>query len=343
MNLNKILALIFAFSLISNLFAGGGSSEPVNTPEEIKEYIKHHVQDTYDFGITKGISFPLPVILWDEGLQVFMSSKFNHGLDIAEHNGNYYILDHGKIFRTDAEGSIERDSHGHATNPRPLDFSITKNVFVVMFLVVVLCFIFINLAQSYTKRAIPKGFGRVLEPLVVFVRDEIARPNIGEKHYRKYMSYLLTVFFFIWMVNLCGLTPFGVNVTNNISITFALAFITFLITQFTANKNYWGHIFWMPGVPIPFKIILMPIELFGVFLKPAVLMMRLYANILAGHVVLMSIIALMFTFEAVFAKGAFFGLTLFMAFIELLVAFLQAYIFTMLSALYFGFAVEEHH
>jgi F-type H+-transporting ATPase subunit a len=157
------------------------------------------------------------------------------------------------------------------------------------------------------------------------------------------MSYLLTVFFFIWFVNLAGMTPLGINITGNIAITLSLALITYLITQFTANKNYWGHIFWMPGVPVPMKFVLMPIELLGTIIKPFSLMIRLYANITAGHVVLMSLIALVFFASNLFSFGAFFGLTLFLGVIELLVAFLQAYIFTMLTALYFGAAVEEHH
>jgi F-type H+-transporting ATPase subunit a len=179
--------------------------------------------------------------------------------------------------------------------------------------------------------------------LVLFIRDDIAIPNIGEKHYKKYMSYLLTVFFFIWFVNLAGMTPLGINITGNIAITLSLALITYLITQFTANKSYWGHIFWMPGVPVPMKFVLMPIELLGTIIKPFSLMIRLYANITAGHVVLMSLIGLVFFASNLFSFGAFFGLTLFLGVIELLVAFLQAYIFTMLTALYFGAAVEEHH
>ncbi len=136
-----------------------------------------------------------------------------------------------------------------------------------------------------------------LSLLVVYIRDEIAIPNIGEKHYKKYMSFLLTVFFFVWFLNLFGLTPLGVNVTGNIAVTFALAILTFLITQFSGNKNYWKHIFWMPGVPVPMKIILAPIELLGVFIKPFALMIRLYANIMAGHIVLMSLVGLIFVFQ----------------------------------------------
>jgi F-type H+-transporting ATPase subunit a len=204
-------------------------------------------------------------------------------------------------------------------------------------------YIFKNLADSYKKNGkIASGVGRFFEPLIIYIRDEIAIPNIGLKHYKKYMSYLLTIFFFIWFLNLLGLTPLGINVTGNIAVTFCLALITFIITNITANKNYWKHIFWMPGVPIPMKIILAPIELLGVFIKPFSLMIRLYANISAGHIVLMSLIALMFIFKNWLGSSLSFLLAFSISIIEILVAVLQAYIFTVLSALYFGFASEEH-
>jgi F-type H+-transporting ATPase subunit a len=177
----------------------------------------------------------------------------------------------------------------------------------------------------------------------LYVRDEIAIPNIGEKHYKKYMSHLLTVFFFIWFLNIFGLTPLGINVTGNIAITFGLAIITFLITNLSANKNYWGHIFWMPGVPVPMKIILAPIELMGLIIKPFALMIRLYANMFAGHIVLMSLIGLMFIFKNWLGSSLSFMLSFMISIIEILVALLQAYIFTILTALYFGSAVQEHH
>jgi len=349
----RVLALLFCVIISSSVLAfdnqdhdnshhsGENTEKDIRT--EIKETIAHHLLDAHYYEITHGVSFPLPVILWDEGLHVFMSSKFHHGESVAESNGKYYVLDHGKIYSTDAEGTIEYDDHHHALNNKPLDLSITKNVFIIMLMCVLLFVVFTRISKSYRNGPLPTGFGRLIEPLIIFVRDEIAIPNIGEKHYKRYMNYLLTVFFFIWFINLAGMTPLGINVTGNIAITFALALVTFLITQFTANKNYWGHIFWMPGVPAPMKIILAPIELLGVIIKPFALMIRLYANISAGHIVLMSLIGLLFVFNNWLARGAFFGLTLFLSIIELLVAFLQAYIFTMLSALYFGFAVEEHH
>jgi F-type H+-transporting ATPase subunit a len=210
-------------------------------------------------------------------------------------------------------------------------------------MVVLMLWLFVSIAKSYKKNnGVPKGIAGFLEPIILYIRDEIAIPNIGEKHYARYMNYLLTVFFFVWFFNLVGLTPLGINVTGNIAITFGLAIITFLITQFTANKNYWKHIFWMPGVPVPMKIILAPIELLGVIIKPFALMIRLYANIFAGHTVLMSLVGLMFIFNNWFGSSLSFFLSFAISLIELLVALLQAYIFTMLSALYFGFAVEEH-
>ena len=319
-----------------------------NTKSEIKAYINHHLEDSYDFSIwhAAGLEFPLPIILIDEGLHVFSSSKFHHGETVAESNGKYYKIHHNKIYRTDAEGTITMGEDYHPTQVKPLNFSITKNVASIIIFGLIIFLLFRSFAKSYEKGPIPNKIGRFLEPLVIFVRDEIAIPNIGKKHYRKFMGYLLTVFFFIWFLNLGGMTPFGIGVTNNIAVTFCLAIITFIITTFSGNKNYWGHIFWMPGVPVPMKIILAPIELLGIFIKPFALMIRLFANMTAGHVVMMSLIGLLYVFTNWFARGAFLGLTLFLSIIELLVAFLQAYIFTMLTALYFGGAVAEnddHH
>ena len=204
-------------------------------------------------------------------------------------------------------------------------------------------FLFRNLAQSYNKNGlISSGVGRFFEPLIIYIRDEIAIPNIGLKHHKRFMSFLLTIFFFVWFCNILGLTPLGVNVTGNIAITFCLALLTFIITTISGTKDYWMHIFWMPGMPLPMKIIMAPIELLGVFIKPFTLMIRLYANILAGHIVMMTLISMIFLFRNFIGSGLSFLLAFFISIIEILVALLQAYIFTILSALYFGFAVEEH-
>ncbi|WP_298474968.1 F0F1 ATP synthase subunit A [uncultured Maribacter sp.] len=346
--------LVAALLLGGNIFAKE-NNHPVEESKgslkaEIKEFIGHHLLDSHDFTLytvdeekNEHVGFPLPVILWDNGLKVFSSSKFHHGASVAEVDGNYYALNHGKIVKTDAEGTISYDEHHHATNEKPLDFSITKNVVFILLVAILMFFMFTKMAKSYKNSALPKGMGRLLEPVVLYIRDDIAIPNIGKKHYKRYMSYLLTVFFFIWIINLLGLTPLGVNVTNNIAVTLALALLTYLITTFTANKNYWKHIFWMPDVPVFMKLVLAPIELLGTIIKPFSLMIRLYANITAGHVVLMSILGMMFIFKNWIGSPLSFGLAFALSLLELLVAALQAYIFTMLSALYFGSAVEEHH
>lgn len=329
-------------------------AEPKDIKTEIKEFIDHHIQDSYDFNIfaykneageQEHVGFPLPVILFDNGLQIFSSSKFHHGEETAEVNGNFYRVHHGKIYKLEGkEGELTLNEKHEPTNIKPLDFSITKNVFMIFVVALLMFLLFKSLAKSYLKNgSIASGVGRFFEPIVLYVRDEIAIPNIGEKHYKKYMSYLLTIFFFVWFLNIFGLTPFGINVTGNIAVTACLALLTFLITTFTAKKDYWGHIFWMPGVPVPMKIILAPIELLGVFIKPFALMIRLYANIVAGHIVLMSLIGLMFIFKSWLGSSLSFVLSFAISMIEILVALLQAYIFTMLSALYFGSAVEEHH
>lgn len=325
-----------------------GSLEEVNLKTKIKESINHHLLDTHDFiffsdsETGKHYGFSLPVILWDEGFQMFSSSKFHHGETVAENNGNFYKLYHNKIYRTDAQGTITLDDHNHPTQIKPFDFSITKSVLMIIVTGILMFFAFVGMAKSFKKGPIVSGAGRFLEPIILYIRDEIAIPNIGINKYKKYMPYLLTVFFFVWFLNLFGLTPLGVNVTGNIAVTFALALITFIITQFSGNKNYWKHVFWMPGVPVPMKIILAPIELLGVIIKPFALMIRLYANIMAGHIVLMSLIGLIFVFQNWIGSSLSFVLSFAISLIELLVALLQAYIFTMLSALYFGFAVEEH-
>ena len=322
--------------------------------EQIDEVKAHHVLDAHSFTLFADeeahvhYGFPLPIILWDNGsLHVFSSSKFDGGNGVAEDKGNFYVLHHEKIYKTDAAGKLdvkEVDGEEAVANAKPLDFSITKGVFSILVIALLMFLLFRGLGKSYSKNGgVADGAGRFFEPIVLFVRDEIAIPNIGEKHYKKYMSHLLTVFFFIWFLNVVGMTPFGINVTGNISVTFGLAVLTFIITTFTANRNYWMHIFWMPGVPVPMKIILLPIELVGAIIKPFSLMIRLYANMFAGHIVIMSLIGMMFIFKSWIGSPLAFGLSFIISLIEILVTLLQAYIFTMLTALYFGSAVEEHY
>ncbi len=327
---------------------------------EIKEYIQHHLKDSYDFSLYSYtgddgkhhyVGIPLPVILWDNGLNVFSSTQLHHGESVAHVGDNYYKLDYhsNKIYKTDAEGTINYDADHHPTNAKPLDLSITKGVASMLFVAVLMFLLFKGLAKSYVANGgIATGVGRFFEPIIIYVRDDIARPNIGDKKYRKYMGFLLTVFFFVWFLNILGLTPLGVNVTGNIAVTFGLAVLTFLITNFTGTKDYWLHIFDPLGssmkwyAKLPLYIILIPIEILGIFIKPFSLLIRLYANMQAGHIVLMSLIGLMFVFKSWIGSPLSFGLAFAISIIEILVALLQAYIFTMLSALYFGFAAEEH-
>lgn len=362
------IAMLALFTVSS--FAGGTDKKHdnqndggrVNTKEEVKDYIQHHLKDSHDFTLwsytndnneRKHVGFPLPVILWtSEGLVTFMSSEFHHNDDghvIVEKKGLKFAKVHSKIYELDeSASSINFDEEHHPTNAhKVLDLSITKSVFGILLIGLLMLLWFSKLARQYKTRKIPTGFGRVLEPLVLYVRDEIARPNIGEKHYRRFTGYLLTVFFFIWVLNLFGLTPLGFNVTGQIAVTACLAIFTLVVYTFSANKDYWGHVLWMPGIPVFVKPILAIIEVAGHFLiKPFSLLVRLFANITAGHVVLMSLIAIMFTLKSeigvVGATGLSFALSFLIILIEVLVAFLQAYIFTMLSALFIGMAVEEH-
>ncbi len=235
------------------------------------------------------------------------------------------------------------------------DFSISKNVFTMLMAAILLFGLFVTAAKGYVTRKglAPKGIQSLLEPLVTFIRDDIAKPMIGD-NYEKYLPMLLCMFFFILILNLFGLVPiapFGANVTGNLATTAALALITFVIVNFSANSHYWKHIFWMPGVPTFMKIFLAPIELIGVFTKPVSLMIRLFANVTAGHLVIVSLVSLIFIFgnagKSVIgaAAGTVMAVpfTLFLSCIELIVAFIQAYIFTLLTASYIGAAIEEPH
>jgi len=360
-SLKKVLLLFTVVLFAVNPFrlaaeethAEGHSTGKPSSAEEIDAHIQHHLKDDYFFNFFhnsktgKSFGFPLPVILIDNGLHVFSASEFGHGEKIVYKGGNYYKYYHSKIYKTDAAGTITYDDKGHPSNKKPLDFSITKAVVGLILAAILLFLGFTSLAKTYKNgaNAIPKGIGRVLEPLVLYVRDEMAIPNIGHR-YKEFMPYLLSVFFLIFLLNILGLTPLGLNVTGNISVTLCLALFTFIITNFKANKDYWKHIFWMPGVPVPFKFVLAPIEVLGLFTKPFSLMVRLFANITAGHTVVMGLIAVVYLLQHQLTVPGSIGvsmvLTLLLFFLELLVAFLQAFIFTMLSSLFIGMAVEEH-
>jgi len=323
--------------------------------EEFKagEMIIEHISDAYEWHLITAFgthyAVPLPIMLYDEGkFHFFMSSVFHHSV---EHNGytiSHHEMNSGKLVRKDATGEEVRPT---------LDFSFTKNVLAIFISMFVMIFVFLSVAKAYKKREgkAPKGLQSFLEPIIIFVRDDIAKASIGEKRYKKYLPFLLTVFFFIILNNLLGIIPFfpgGANVTGNIGVTGVLAAFTFIITTFSGNKNYWLHIVNAPGVPwwLKIPIPLMPlVEIMGVFTKPFVLMVRLFANISAGHIIILGFISLIFIFGEINA-GAGYGVavvsvafSIFMDVLELLVAFIQAYVFTLLSALYFGMATEESH
>lgn len=267
----------------------------------------------------------------------------------------YNAVIEGQCYRLDAKTTYDGGILGGGVTSF-MDFSISRNVFTMLLTAIFLFFLFRAAAASATRSRgqAPKGLQNFIEPFYTFIRDEVAKPNIGPK-YEKYMPYLMSAFFFILGLNLIGQIPFfpgSANVTGNISITIVLALITFIISTFSANKHFWEHTLWMPGVPAVLKIfILTPIEILGVFLKPFTLLLRLFANITAGHIVILSFVSLIFILGK---SGESFGgsmagiaasvpLTLFMMTLELLVAFLQAFIFTMLSATYIGTAIEEPH
>jgi len=312
----------------------------------ITETIMDHVRDSYGWHLWGHTSVPLPVILYtDQGMEVFSSSNLvdEHHHPVIYKGKNNYKLNHksGKIDIVSEDGTINKEATLY-------DISITKNVATLMLSMILVCVIFLSIAKAYKKTGVtsaPKGLQSFLEPIILFVRDDIAKPNIGAK-YAKYMPLLLSIFFFIWLNNLLGLIPFfpgGANLSGNIAFTMVLALIVFIVVNVSANKAYWKHIFWMPGVPVPMKIFLAPIELLGVFIKPVSLMIRLFANITAGHILVLALICLIFVFKAILAAAVAVPFAAFIYCIELLVAFLQAFIFTMLTALYIGMAVEEHH
>ncbi len=328
----NLFVLFLATAFSGQLYAASGEEDNKTA------FIGHHISDSHEWHFaTLGhthFTLPLPVILYspEKGVDVFMSSNFLDG----DHNRvpyNGYELDsHDKIQPVEAGINV-------------YDLSITKNVASMLISVVILFAIFLSIANSYKQRKgkAPSGLQSFIEPIILFVRDDIAIPNIGRAKYERFMPFLLTVFFFIWVNNLMGLLPGAANLTGNISVTFVLAVFTFIITNINGNKNYWKHIFATPGVPWWLLPIMIPVELLGVFTKPFSLMVRLFANITAGHIIILSILALIFLFESIAVGPVSVAFATFMNFLELLVAFLQAYVFTLLSAIYFGGAVEEHH
>lgn len=354
----KQLTLLLLILMVSSslLKASGQTAEnDPSAPEKFNtgKLIFDHIKDGYEWHIAKighaHISIPLPVILYSErsGFHVFMSGNFHHGTEA--YNG-FVIAKEGKF-----EGKVV-ELLADGSELKPWDFSITKNVTSLLISVAFILSVFLSIAKRYGEdyaRA-PRGIQSLLEPVILFIRDDIARPSLGNANYARFLPFLLTIFFFIFFNNLLGLVPFfpgGANLTGNISVTLVLALFTFTITTINGTKDYWMHIINAPGIPwwlkLPFP--LMPIvEILGVFTKPFVLTIRLFANITAGHIVALAFYCLIFIF-AEFSSAASVGVsiisvgfTIFMSILELLVAFIQAYVFTLLSAIYFSMALEKH-
>jgi F-type H+-transporting ATPase subunit a len=329
---SRVLIVLFLCAFSTNLLA---SESPEDGGEKFKasEVILHHVMDDHIWHLWDGHygTIYLPVIVYssEKGLDVFSSHNFydeNH--KVVPHNG--YVLEHNHIYLADSHKAV-------------LDLSITKNVAMLLINATLLILIFVTVANSYKKNAgkAPRGIQSFFEPVILFVRDEVVKPNIGPR-YEKFLPYMLTLFFFILFGNLLGLLPGAGNLTGNIAVTLVLAVLTFLITNVNGNKAYWSHILWTPGVPLPLRIIILPVEIVGIFTKPISLTVRLFVAITAGHIVLLSLICLAFIFKSYWVGAGSTVMILFISLIELLVAGIQAYVFTLFSSLYIGMAIADH-
>jgi F-type H+-transporting ATPase subunit a len=357
----SLLVAVFSLSLV--LFSQGAfaqhhdnadTQEEEHTKKEgfnANEVIFEHVLDAHQFhflsykgsdGEQHHVSIPLPVILYSpqRGFDVFMSSKFHHGHEI--YNG--YKLEHGKIHPVTAEGTADEAV-------KVYDLSLTRNVVQMFLALIILVIIMTNVAKKYKTgvgvTTAPTGLQNAVEPVITFVRDEVAKPNLGLK-YEKYLPYLLTIFFFILINNIFGLIPGSANVTGNIAFTAVLGVISFVVIMLSGNKHFWSHIF-NPPVPGGIKFILVPVEILGIFTKPFALIIRLFANMLAGHIIIICLISLIFIFGGLNAAIGWgfspisIAFAVFIYVIEVLVAFIQAFIFTNLTAVFIGQAIEETH
>lgn len=364
----KFLPLLAALLLLPFTMQAEEIDSVSNATEEASfdagSVIIGHVTDAHSWhifdykdgqGNEHAVAVPLPVILIGDGhCDVFLSSRFEHGH--ADYKG-YRLVGGGsskeEVVCVDESGNVRTDAEGNVV--KPVDLSITKTSAAIMIAVVLLLVIIFIAKAGYKKRGsgTPHGLQSLVEMLVVFVRDSIVRPMIDEKHYEKYLPYLLTLFFFIFLCNILGLIPFfpaGANITGNIAVTATLAFITFFITNLSGNKHYWVDIFNTPGVPAWLKIFpLMPVvEMVGVFTKPIVLMIRLFANMTAGHIVILGFVVIIFILSNLFGSAVGGAVSVvsvvfsvFISVLECLVAYIQAFVFTMLTALYIGMAVNE--
>lgn len=372
-----VILLISSFFNLSLLQASSEANQGDAKKVDVAALMIHHVTDTHDWhffdipgndGHYTPVAIHLPWILYNSqtGLEFYGSTADL----LATHK---YVVSHEHAYPVKGEAipdSLQQTfapeslvhadgGHGHSEagvfekDPAVsvLDFSITKTVLQIMIVGLMLILVFTAVAKSYRSRAgqAPKGLQSLLEPVILFVRDDIAKPNLQGKH-EKFLPYLLTLFFFIWFSNILGLTPLNSNIAGNVSVSVALAILTFLITTLNASKSYWGHIFWFPGVPLPVKFLMLPVEIVGMFTKPFALTVRLFANIAAGHLMVLALIGLIFILGeggtniagglGIAPLTLAFGLFIFC--LEVLVAAVQAYVFTLLTAVFIGQAMEDH-
>lgn len=362
----RLWAVLAALFVLTTAFGGGHGGAHEGEEKEkfnVNEMIMHHIGDAHEWHLWGpshgGTSIYLPVILFDGGMKMFSSTHFYHGenkvaVDETKGDSHEYVVGvgpaegyamyHEKIYKLEHGELHFVDGHPH--NKKPLDFSITKNVVSLLMSFTLILILMLSVARYYKKNGAvaPRGLAKFVEPIIIFVRDDIAKANIEGGKHKKYVPYLLTIFFFIWISNLLGLIPIlGANLTGNIAVTMFLAVCTLLVTLFSGNKNYWKHIFATPGVPVALLPIMIPIEIVGVFTKPFALMVRLFANITAGHIIILALVSIIFINESAGWGALSVPMALFISVLELLVAFLQAYLFAMLSALFIGAAVEEAH
>ena len=359
-SMKQFLLALVAVLVIPVAYANGGGK---NEDEEydVTGEIMHHISDAHEWHIwgddDATVSVHLPIILIDGGLVTFSSGAFYEGTQVdfvnaegkpdayyVEPTGKYALL-HEKIYKLE-EGKLNFHE-GHPENEMPLDFSITKNVLSLFFGAIIILLLLFTTARFYKKNGAvgPKGLAKFMEPMILMVRN-IAVDNIGEHKYKRYLPFLTTVFFFVWINNMLGMIPIipgGANLTGNISVTLVLAVFTMLFTVLSGNKNYWSHIFATPGVPLALLPIMIPIELVGILTKPFALMIRLFANMTAGHIIVLALVSIIFINKNEFWGFLSVPMALFISVLEVLVAFLQAYLFAMLSALFIGAAVEEAH
>lgn len=331
-------SIVFALLFTVLFSVTARASDPASEGEEFNasEVILHHVMDDHIWHFWDGHygTLYLPIIIYssERGLDIFSSRNFyDEDHSLVEYNG--YKLEHNHIYLAESGKGV-------------LDVSITKNVAMLLLNSALLFFVLFMVAKGARKNTgkAPSGIQSFIEPIIVFIRDEVVRPNISKNH-EKYLPYLLTLFFFILFGNILGLLPGAGNMTGNIAVTMTLAVLTFILTNVSGNKSYWSHIFWTPGVPLPLRIVILPVEIVGIFTKPFSLMIRLFVAITAGHIVLLSLISLAFIFQSITVGLVSSTIVLFITLIEILVAGIQAYVFTLFTALYIGMATaeDEHH